>query len=184
MANLTSSPDYADLEKAWDDVCLNPHKHELEEGRQQGREAGLEAGYREGYELGRTNGIEYGMEIGFIRGVVCALKERSFENNERISKTIDDLSKALDGFPGPEEVFRENTLQTRTHQTLNDDSEQPEEPSEELDVRGRLQRIRARFKLLTVQLGMPHFSLKQVMDQAAARTLGAAETQREESSEW
>ena len=183
MANQASSPEDADLEKAWDNVCLNPHECELEEGRRQGREAGLEAGYREGYALGRTNGIEYGMEIGFIRGIVNFLKGQSFENNERITKTVDDLARALDDFPSPEEVFLEARLQAGTLQALNDDSEQSVESSEDLDIRGKLQRIRALFKLLMVQLGMPHLSLKQVMDEVVPeKSIPAA--QREESSEW
>mmetsp|Transcript_11521 Transcript_11521/g.31905 ORF Transcript_11521/g.31905 Transcript_11521/m.31905 type:complete len:195 (-) Transcript_11521:1374-1958(-) len=38
------------------------------------------------------------------------------------------------------------------------------------DLRGQMQRLRARFKLLTVQLGTPQFSLQQVMDEAATTT--------------
>ena len=187
MANQASSPEDADLKKAWDNLCLNPHERELEEGRRQGREAGLKAGYREGYALGRTNAIEYGMEVGFIRGVVNYLKGRSFENNERMIKRIDDLARALDDFPSPEEVLQEGGLTvevTGTLQALNDDSEQTVESSDDLDVRGKLQRVRAHFKLLMVQLGMPHFSLKRVMDDAVVTEKSRPAAQRQESSEW
>ena len=41
------------------------------------------------------------------------------------------------------------------------------------NVREKLQRIRAHFKLLTVQIGMPHLSLKNLMDEAAAAAAAA-----------
>ena len=38
-----------------------------------------------------------------------------------------------------------------------------------------MQRIRARFKLLLVQLGLPHFSLKRVMDQTASGSVNTVQ---------
>jgi hypothetical protein len=46
--------------------------------------------------------------------------------------------------------------------SLGDDSE-----ANATDIMGALQRIRAKFKVLTVQLKMPHYSLKQVLADAA-----------------
>ena len=66
-----------------------------------------------------------------------------------------------------------------------DDSEQvpAEDDDPSLDVAGKMQRIRARFKLVTVQLGIPHFSLKQVMDEAACARSEAASAKDEKAPE-
>jgi Essential protein Yae1, N terminal len=183
------------LDEAWDILCIDPHQAAHEEGRRQGREDGLQAGFHEGYELGRTTALDYGMEIGFIRGVVAALEQHqllqqqqdvsiSDVRSERILKSLASLRKALDDFPGPNEVFRERATGQferavmEDHTNIDNDSEkypvvEEEEDDEDtvdssLDVVGKMQRIRARFKLLTVQLGIPQFSLKSVMDEAAS----------------
>lgn len=162
----------------WDDVCLDPYAAAQEQGRQEGREAGLVAGYRDGYDLGVTKGVEAGMEVGFWKGVLPALHELG-GSNERAQKTLDDLERALDNFPDPDAVFANIDAQTgveqhhdekivdndRTEQVGddNDDSEKVGE-NDGVDIQKSLQAIRARFKLLTVQLGIPYFSLKQVME--------------------
>ena len=81
--------------------------------------------------------------------------------DERPQKSMDSLRQALDDFHPPVAIFRE-----RGGDLLPE--EDPSMEEEEDDVAGKMQRIRARFKLLMVQLGLPRFSLKRVMDEAAA----------------
>ena len=45
-----------------------------------------------------------------------------------------------------------------------DDHDHDSEDVAKLDILNKLQRIRARFKLLTVQLGKPHFSLQHALE--------------------
>ena len=180
----------------WDSICVHPHADYLEEGRRQGRQAGLEAGWDEGYALGRTTAMDYGMELGFMRGVVVAAAKTtlttssssSSSSSERVQKSLQELRSALDDFPGAEESLRfnhqesaNNLLSVKTSLLLSHDggSKTSNDDSEPLvDIRGQLQRIRARFKLFMVQLGMPHFSLKQLMDDAAAAATTTTTTTR------
>jgi hypothetical protein len=162
---------------SWDDICVNPHQAYLDEGQQEGSRSGAEAGFHEGYESGRTMAIEYGMELGFIKGVVGALRGMpDVLSNERVSKTIQDLLLLLDSFPSPDDVFRE------TDQPLGEITNDNEDAVD--DIRNDIQRIKARFKLLTAQLGMPHFSLKQVMDDAKQMDKGQTSNTAVRESSW
>lgn len=201
------------LDAAWDNLCINPHQAAHEEGRRRGRQDGWNAGYQQGYRLGRTTALDYGMEIGFVRGVAMALQHDveqqqqqhdaliPEDKKEKIQRALASLYAALDDFPGPSDVFREPAaavtalgraaMQDQTNRT--DDAERGAQVSSaaaadtdaaSLDVAGKFQRIRARFKLLTVHLGIPHFSLKQVMDEAAAATNASKEKTPDGTSEW
>jgi hypothetical protein len=150
----------------WDDVCWNPHDSSYRQGQAEGFKAGNLAGYRDGQALGRTKGLEYGMELGFIRGFLNSLnhEESSKHKTDRIQRSIEKLRKALeDESLQPDEIFRKEQPGRNQEQDLQDDSED----ASKLDVLAKLQRIRARFKVLTVQLGIPKFSLKEIMDEAA-----------------
>ena len=201
------------MDEAWDNLCINPHQLEHEEGRRQGRDDGLQAGFRQGFRLGQTTALEYGMEIGFIHGVLTALEHNNDEQQQtstadektqRIQRSLISLRNALEEFPGPEEVFHEQATHpgraAMNDQTNIDnyDSEQYSLPVDDadadssLDVAGKMQRISARFKLLTVQLGIPNFSLKQVMDKAGHALLDTEMNEKskpekkplEETSSW
>lgn len=180
------------LDEAWDNICVNPHQLAFDIGRQRGREDGLVAGYSVGYRIGRTKALDYGTEIGFVRGVVLALEQDDHDNaegsTERLQKLLAGVRAALDDFPGPEESFRGQSTKQQgaddhSNHEIDDDSETAPENSS-LDVAGKMQRIRARFKLLTVRLGCPHFSLKQVMDDAASEATLRGPQPVEISSEW
>ncbi len=89
---------------------------------------------------------------------------------ERIKRSKRELEGALEDFPPPDQMF-EQVAEGRTRLAVDDthqhdDEDDSEDPSK-LDILAKLQRIRARFKLLTVQLGIPQASLKQVLDSAA-----------------
>lgn len=158
---------------AWDEICVNPHQSQVEEGRQEGREAGLKAGYVDGYKIGRTKGIEFGMELGFIRGFLNTVEanletspDDDAERNERLRKRVDALREAIDDdFPDPGTLFANAQTKGVAHDD-NNDSEDSTVP-DVTDIMGAMQRMRAKFKVLTVQLKLPHFSLNQIMADAA-----------------
>jgi len=191
--NLNSRNDSA--ADAWDDLAVNPHAAALAEGRRLGVVDGRAAGFGQGYATGLVSATDLGLELGFVRGVVEVLQQQLqlslIHEDERVQKSIDCLQKALDDFPSPAAVFPPNhgtgggeedpRMRTSEEDSNHNDnttdefstsssSLKAEEGAGEDDVAGKMQRIRARFKLLMVQLGLPHFSLKRVMDQAATGT--------------
>jgi hypothetical protein len=164
----------------WDDVCVNPHQIFLEEGQQEGQKAGAEAGYGDGYETGRNMAIEYGMEVGFIKGVLNALKKAPNDSlmSEKAQTTMHNLLSMVDAFPNPDAVFHDS------EQATTDEHSSDNEEDDLDDVREQLQRIKDRFKLLTVQLGLPHLSLKQVMDEAASDAKGSQGVSKIIETSW
>jgi hypothetical protein len=158
---------------AWDNLCTNPHHHDQEDGRERGRHDGSIAGYNEGYNIGRTTAISNGMEIGFIQGVLVylmtegSLSAMLIENEkvERAQKSIQNLQIAIDEFPSPESLIDRSTEDKQAIRETNvHDDDDDNSINTTNDISNKLQRIRARFKLLMVQLGLSHVSLKQLMD--------------------
>jgi hypothetical protein len=182
---------------AWDDICLNPHESHMELGREEGRQAALQAGFKDGYSLGRTKGIEFGMELGFIRGFLNTLeKHLQWEQQQRqqqssliimgggggepaaaraavqqrIQRGAHDLRRAIEDFPTPDAMFvASSTMNDDDDDERNNNCADSETNNATQDVMGALQRIRAKFKVLTVQLKIPHYSLHQIMADAVAR---------------
>lgn len=175
MTDTTSNPQTG---FDWEDVCLDPHNGSLEQGKAQGREAGALAGFQDGRTLGQNKGLEFGLEVGFYHGVVSALVEESDNGfGERVRKSIHKLQEAIDAFPSPDEVFsnaRDDStmkaaLETSTSSSSKnvaggDLQEHDSEDPSKFDIIKKLQRIRARFKLLVVQLGKPQFSLRNSLE--------------------
>lgn len=166
-------------ESVWDELCVNPQKQALESGREEGREAGLATGFCEGESVGIVKGVEYGMEVGFMRGVFREISETLSTNAtafadslhlERIQKTATALSAMLDDFPSPDQIFNEKVpsiFHMPSDSEVGHDNDSEQEPdSTSSDVTRRMQAIRSKFKLLTVQLRWNIFSLKTVMDTA------------------
>jgi hypothetical protein len=163
----------------WDALSVDPHGLDFQQGLKDGQAAGLQEGYQLGHAMGRTTAIDVGLELGFVQGTLSALLNHDGSSSsvttslsERAQKTITELSLMIDAFPGVDQVFQEqvrerNGLVAVNDENNNDDSEQTPHADDTPSVRIEIQRIRAKFKLLTVQLGCPHFSLKQVMDDAA-----------------
>lgn len=191
-SNLTSANKIKDWD--WDDLCLNPYRNSLEQGRQEGREAGLTSGFQEGRSVGVIKGVEYGMEIGFMRGVVQVVMDEfnseklgniEVTHRERIQKTASALSDLLDTFPQPDQLFGEHnqTWLPPTRQGNNEPGQNAEDDTEKeasewsscstSDLHGLMQSIRSKFKLLTVQLRWSNFSLKKLMDDAAMEPLNS-----------
>ena len=157
-----------------DDTAKSATTH----GTEDGRAAGEAASFLEGQMLGASKGLEIGIEIGFAQGLLEIAREHlaalakvgTGESNNptcisvsgttpmhvRVQRSVDELEGAIKDFPTSTELFRQRD-------TLHDGDMGP---SLGVDVREKLQRIRARCKVLTVQLGIPHHSLKRVMDDA------------------
>ena len=163
----------------------------FDEGRAEGEKEGLLAGFKDGRIIGQRNGIDYGMEIGFALGLIEAVRKKivcssssssssSFVDSVLVSVT--KLEKAISEFPVDEDEIRKRLFrsgssidrkQSSREENEDDDEEgaynndsnnsEKEIESKEEDVREILQRIRARCKVLTAKLGIPHHSLKNVM---------------------
>ncbi|CAB9529229.1 expressed unknown protein [Seminavis robusta] len=188
--NNNSNTKDSDQADAWDDLCVNPQQVALETGRQEGRQAGLVSGFNDGKTVGIVKGVEYGMEVGFVKGVVKELSDAllALDNNnadnsnnrfgdaakvERIQNTLQSLTTLLDAFPSPQESFQGTGIvgQLNSASDDNDDEEallSGKDGKSSTDLEGHMQRIRAKFKLLMVQLRWNNFSLKAVMDAATA----------------
>jgi hypothetical protein len=184
--------------QAWDDICINPHQSALEEGHHQGQADGRRAGYQEGYRLGSVTALDYGVELGFVQGVLQELvqhiQDRSSpgivhdghslfaaEKRDKIVKSMAALQTCLDEFPDSDAVFQSSHDGTAKHFDASDNQAGQESNEERasstissLDVAAEMQTIRARFKLLMVQLGLSHLSLPQIMN--AAATKGVVDT--------
>jgi hypothetical protein len=169
-------------EVTWDNLCFNPHRQIHEEGRERGIKDGLISGYHEGYTIGRTTAISNGMEIGFIQGVVLFLSDEcSLSSILLDDEKVERASKS-------DILIRRTTEDHMTHNNNDDDN-----LNSEIDISNKLQRIRARFKLLMVQLGLSHVSLKSLMDSnvdaptnsdADAAAAIASNFDTHNSSEW
>jgi hypothetical protein len=179
------------------------------QGRDAGLEAGFRDGKKMGINTGTEYGMELGFFTGVCSAVEAATSDNLSQHvsEERVRKTVADLRLALDDFPGPDQVFQvrqrpprhQHDGEEHTHEhepeEEDDDDDDDEEDDDDDDngdsenaaaeskknVLHKMQRIRARFKLLTVQLGMPNYSLTRVMDEAAATSATATAP---DTSDW
>jgi hypothetical protein len=183
---------------AWDDLCLNPHSDQQQNGRTQGQYDGSISGYYEGYNIGLTTALSHGMEIGFIHGVLSSLKEHDLstivtddEKLLRAQKSIQSLEKLLDEFPAPEDIIHDVMNVTSTTTTLHHDANvDGNGNSSTIDIANHMQQIQARFKIVMVQIGLSNVSLKQLMNTRTITSAPNTTTKKESSnmdnntSEW
>jgi hypothetical protein len=196
LSDTNGSSHIENEQNAWDAICVNPHEQFVMQGRQEGRDAGLLAGYTDGRQMGRVTAMDYGMELGFFRGVIRAMQQQNgSDRHERAWKTQNELTELLDRFPGPTDMFQSKIqsariTQSKGHASGIDHIEALDEGSGEqnenpIDVLSAIQRIRARFKLFTTQLGMPNFSLRQAMDAMEKRgDSSKVEKEKEIGLDW
>ena len=176
----------------FEDLCLDPYEPHRERGREEGRLSGLKTGFQDGKSLGLMKAIEIGVELGYMRGVAVAMggaivsglleaQDRCDldvgKRMKKIRKSLNDLVVAVDEFPSSDELFG-----LRFSGDASDDgftglpvkSQSPPIKKKEnpdnarVDISSKLQRIRAKFKLLIVQLKLPQLALRKIMDEAAA----------------
>eukprot|EP00934_Nitzschia_sp_Nitz4_P008579 Nitzschia sp. Nitz4//scaffold181_size46380//34608//35216//NITZ4_007183-RA/size46380-processed-gene-0.36-mRNA-1//-1//CDS//3329539528//8569//frame0 len=181
MSNLKAN-ESSPRSDPWDELCMDPHRGQFEQGKAEGSKAGELSGYREGQALGQGKGLEFGLEIGFYQGVLSSIQQ-SMENdthssalrfNEKTSKHLKNLQHAIDDFPTVEELIAsasngqlplENAslMESSDTEPMNEYDQADSETSPKRDVLQQMQLIRARYKILMVQLGKPQFSFQKVM---------------------
>lgn len=152
-------------------------------GQSKGLEYGLEIGFYQGILTSLQLQYQQQQQIS-TSPIGTASPETTLEFKPRTLKCMESLQAAMDDFPLPDQLF-ETTIATpddehgheNIHSTLsssNNDSV-PEIPivgdeplslsNSKLDILHLMQRIRARFKLLMVQLGRPQYTFRHVMEQ-------------------
>ena len=188
----------------FEDLCLDPYQSNFDSGRREGTAAGLKAGYDEGRKLGHQKGLEVGIELGYMRGVAKTLQdemlptmkcgeEESSDAQRRvkkIEKSFNELISAIDQFPSPDEIFHSANSRLDEDTTSNDEAERQfhddsevtynKEKTGAVDITSEMQRIRAKFKLLTVQLKIQELSLTKVMEEAAATAASKSSSAEED----
>lgn len=160
-------------QEAWDEICVSPHQSQIDAGRREGRATGLLTSFNDGFVLGRQKALEFGTELGFILGCIRTVERNiqpcqddDVERTERLQKRIDELRRAIDDFPSPDAIFANSLNNSNTDIDVNNDTERVH-VSDGIDIIGSMQRIRAKFKVLTTILKIPHFSLMHVMADAS-----------------
>ena len=103
------------------------------------------------------------------------------KRTEKIRKRLIELLKAVDQFPSQDEMFARKCQPFPSSQQeiksqpiiVNANVDNMRETNEsdnclknQIDIVGKMQRLRAKFKLLTVQLKQPNLTLKRVMENA------------------
>ena len=163
-----------------------------DEGRQLGQQKAVEVGIELGYMRGVAEAIRQdalpSVEAPSVSSsdvsTACGDEDVTRRKMEKkIGKSLNELLSMIDAFPSPDEIFHQST--TGDDQALaigggldgkEDDSEQIEIQScGPVDISGRMQRIRAKFKLLCVQLKIPEAGLSKVMEDAK-KDLGKSTT--------
>ena len=106
---------------------------------------------------------------------------------DRITRSLQELDRAIKDFPSASELGYSAQLNEVKRGELNiaggTGAQTNLHPDNTIDIRLKLQRIRARSKVLAVQLGIPRHSLKNLMDSVANVEDGMDLTRLESTSE-
>ena len=197
----------------FEDVCLDPYRSNLDNGRNEGHAAGLKAGYDEGRKLGQQKGLEAGIELGYMRGAATTIQtavlpvmvqeaaddSNSIRRVEKIEKSINELIVAIDEFPSSDEIFNHEDVSASSAGVESDEVDNLHNDSEDIrkgaaaspektirksvDTSERMQRIRAKFKLICVHLKVPKLSLTKVMEDAKKSIAPTAATESSATSQ-
>ena len=161
----------------------------LQAGFNEGRKLGQQKAIEVGIELGYMRGVAEAIRQAILVPSSASSDDSDLNPSndadathrrmEKVGKSADELLSMIDAFPSPDEIFHQQTNQTTddsegrvgqqplSNDTEVSDSEQIIAPSGgPVDISGRMQRIRAKFKLLCVQLKMPEIGLTKVMEDA------------------
>ena len=165
-----------------------------DEGRKLGQQKAVEVGIELGYMRGVAEAIRQDVLSSVDAANVSSLDDNTLRGDEgadatrrkmekKIGKSLNELLSMIDAFPSPDEIFHQST--TGDDQAISgdggmdgeeDDSEQIETKNDgPVDISGRMQRIRAKFKLLCVQVKIPEAGLSKVMEDAK-KDLGKSTT--------
>ncbi len=87
----------------------------------------------------------------------------SDHDHERKKKRIKDLLDAIEAFPKPKEIFQNSRyIKTKENQEHVDVNSQ----NNDADITSLMQRLRAKFKTVLVQLDLTNLRLQNIMDQS------------------
>lgn len=174
----------------WDSI-LDPYEDALQQGRQEGQEAGLKSGYESGWNLGKIKALEIGIELAYMHSIVSEglkylekrndekiIKSSSNDHFERRIKKMKDFLESIHSFPSPNDIFSStrnptsHPSRTETNSGNSNIVDNNNSPiSAPIDLVGQMQRIRARFKTIIVQMKVSHLTLKKVMNDRVPRQL-------------
>ena len=166
-----------------------------DEGRKLGQQKAVEVGIELGYMRGVAEAIRQDVLSSVDAANVSSLDDNTLRGDEgadatrrkmekKIGKSLNELLSMIDAFPSPDEIFHQSTTRGDDQAISSDggldgeedDSEQLETQSGgPVDISGRMQRIRAKFKLLCVHLKIPEAGLSKVMEDAK-KDLGKSTT--------
>lgn len=161
----------------------------LQAGFNEGRKLGQQKAIEVGIELGYMRGVAEAIRQSMVVSNSASSDDKNLDAKddtdatlrkmEKIGKSADELLSMIDAFPTPDEIFQQATDDASEEKQLSHDdgedsnaegigdSEQEKaRDSGPVDISGRIQRIRAKFKLLCVQLKTPEISLSKVMEEA------------------
>ena len=176
----------------FDDGCREGREAGLNAGYNEGRKLGQQKAIEVGIELGYMRGVAEAIRQSIVtpnlsNSVSPGDKnldakdgtDATLRKMEKIGKSTDELLSMIDAFPSPDEIFQQATDDVSgekhlSHDDGEDSSAKRSGDSEQskaqgggpVDISGRMQRIRAKFKLLCVQLKMPEIGLSRVMEEA------------------
>lgn len=152
-------------------------------GRSKALEIGIELGFYEGclsfvidhYLPALRQGREHP-----CTGVIMRNTQWNKEKVDKLTKGCASLFEAIKKFPNPDEIFRCTQFGTQTKEQVSfkidkiefgqivdgiDSFNTEDTKMTEADIVGSLQRIRSKFKVFSILLKIPKFSLKGLMDQ-------------------
>ncbi len=190
VSSLPSSPAIIDEDPFSSLTLIDPFHEISQSSKQAGRLAGRTASFREGQSIGRTKGWDVGLELGYMSSfcseILIGLKKQqqhqhdtkdesnnddegnnSDSNKQALQKSSNrthsrfdrcttlarDVVTLINEFPSPQHLLH-NQLDVV-------DKEQPDS----LDISASIQRIRAKFKLLSVLLKTGQsFDLKRILE--------------------
>lgn len=159
----------------------------LQAGYNEGRKLGQQKAVEVGIELGYMRGVAEAFWQSMGTPSLASSDDEKIDGTgatlrkmEKIGKSANELLSMIDAFPSPDEIFQQATddvseeKQQPSHGDGEDSNAEESGDSEQskaqsggpVDISGRMQRIRAKFKLLCVQLKMPEISLTRVMEEA------------------
>jgi len=144
----------------------------MEHGRKEGRNVGLQSGYMDGYAIGKVKALEVGIELGYMKSIALILMESGIVGRRK--KKLQELLDAIESFPKPDELFsikeegkgvdaNDDIDDNNTDANAENDTNGESYTGEKIDIMDKMQRIRAKFKTILVQMKIPHLTLKKVM---------------------
>lgn len=182
------------------------------EGQAAGRAASLTEGYKLGQTTALNYGTPLGFVQGVVEALSLSMdvqeengRDGTAENSiadkkptsspvptEKARRTLQNLQRALDDFPqtatlfqNPETTDSANQPDDKLKNDDYDDSERRlDSEREQPTVRQAWQRIQTRFRLLMVQLHMPHISLEAVLQDSPPQLSSNIDSKPAPSTDW